>query len=638
MMHKSHEIAQYDVLIIGAGWAGLTLARQLKLAHPDISILQLESSTQFSAKIGEATVEMTGHYFIHRLGLVNYLYRNHLPKNGLRFLFDSEQHDLSLDQMTEHGTTSIPPHPAFQLDRARLEEDLVQMNTEQGIELLTGAKVKNFNIDGDNLHQLSYEYKEEQHQAKGRWLIDASGKASLIAKKQKLHHRRDVPKNCAAWARFSNVKDIDSLGSAQWRRKVNGRFLSTIHFTGAGYWIWVIPLSGGFTSIGVDCDKSVMDSPPLKQQDFINFLAQHKGLSELLTDAKLEDFEAWGQLAYRSERYISEHRWATTGFAAMFLDPLFSGGGDMIALLNDTISNTILQDLHTDSIIQADKQLARTVPVANQQAHEFYQGLYAYIGNVNPILDCAELCSPVLAYNTAIYFLDSAWDYMSGHFADFNAWQKKDYIRRGYLTLEKILNQQILSASHRLKQQNRYFDHNCQGAFESGADLYKYFVFEMGQKGKDGWRIDLHIKLWVDIFLKITASKLNLNDFSERKLVQENLNFPQILANPLFDDIHLPELLATLSQALTKEVQLITEHTVLVEVSKDSFDTNEVIVQLIDTDDEEQIKTLTKQANMIWSAKQEYIAMPSMVPVFLQYCRKIDADVMTQPVLTTEVV
>ena len=287
----------YDVLIIGAGWAGLTLARQLKLENPHLSILQLEASTQFKAKVGEATVEIAGHYFIHRLGLVNYLYRNHLPKNGLRFFFDSENHDLSLDKMSEHGTTSIPPHPAFQLDRARFEKDLVDMNRAQGINLLLGAKVTNLVVNEKDEHQVSFNYQGQSHQVKTTWLIDASGRASLIAKQKKLHHRHDVPKNCAAWARFSNVTDIDSLGSKDWQKKVNGRFLSTIHFTGPGYWIWVIPLSGGFTSIGIDCDKNIMENPPLKQAQFIAFLQQHKGLWQLLNEAKLEDFEAWGQLA-----------------------------------------------------------------------------------------------------------------------------------------------------------------------------------------------------------------------------------------------------------------------------------------------------------------------------------------------------
>mgnify|MGYP006110868707 CR=1 FL=1 len=637
MNHITTTNQNYDVLIIGAGWAGLTLARQLKLKNPDLNILQLEANTEFKAKVGEATVEIAGHYFMHRLGLVNYLYRNHLPKNGLRFFFDSESHDLNLDQMSEHGTTSIPPHPAFQLDRARLEKDLVDMNRAQGINLLLGAKVKTIAISEKGEHQINFNYQEQKHEVKATWLIDASGRASLLAKQQKLHHRDDVPKNCSAWARFSNVTDIDSLGSKEWQNKVNGRFLSTIHFTGPGYWIWVIPLSGGFTSVGIVCDKTVMKNAPLKQAQFIEFLQKHKGLWQLLSDAKLKDFEAWGQLAYRGKEYISEQRWATTGFAAMFLDPLYSSGCDMIALTNDAISKTICDDFAFDSIEQANQSLIKKVPILNQQAHEIYQTSYAAINNSYPILDCAQLCSPVVAYTTAIYFLETTWDYMAGNFIDLDYWQNKDYLRRGYSALEKVLNKQILATVKTLEEQGRYFDRNHEGFFESGAELYKYFVYELGQSGKDGWRIDLHIKLWTDVYLKVTESRLNLPGFSNRMLIQACLNLPKILALDTFSQTDLPELIVMINQKLTEELQQLTEHTVLAEIDEQSFTTGMVRVQDIErTLSEVDMKKLQRQANHIFNIEQDYMAMPFMVPYFLQLCRKTDNSIMSVPILPLE--
>ncbi len=633
MNHQTPLKPHYDVVIIGAGWAGLTLARQLRLSNPEISVLQLEAATEFKAKVGEATVEMAGHYFIHRLGLVNYIYRNQLPKNGLRFFYDSEQHDLPLHQMSEHGTVNIPPHPAFQLDRAKLERDLVDMNREQGISIMMGAKVKNLTLN-DDVHSVDFEYQGETLQTQARWLIDASGRASILARKERLHSRHDVPKHFSAWGRFSNVTDIDSIGPEAWRNKVNGRFLSTIHFAGTGYWIWVIPLSGGHTSIGVVGDKSHIDAPPLQQTEFLALLAEHKGLSELLVNAELEDFEAWGQLAYRADRYISEKRWATTGFAAMFVDPLFSGGGDFIGILNDGINQTITNDLAGDDAMMAEQQLQKVVPILNQQAHEFYQNFIAFIGNVYPIIDSGELCSPVVAYSTSTYFLESAWDYMAGNFTDLAYWQKKAHIRRGYLALEKILRHQIVAAGEVMKTQGRYFDRNHEGFFESGSELYQYFVFDMGQKGKDGRRIDLRIKLWADIFMKVTGSKLGLPDFANRRVVQECFTLPQMFATPLFDEDDLPPLLAQLSQFITDEMKEKTEHTVLVEVTRESFASGKLNVQIVDdSTDEAQAKKITKQAEMIWMGKQEYIAAPFTVPFFLQFCRKFDDSIMQEPVL-----
>jgi flavin-dependent dehydrogenase len=643
----------YDVVIIGAGWAGLTLARQLKMSRPELSILQLDAATQYKAKVGEATVEMTGHYFMHRLGLANYLYRNHLPKNGLRFLFDSEKHDLELHEMSEHGTSNIPPHPAFQLDRARLEEDLVAMNREMGIDILLGARVKNLEIaescdTAPHLLQfdcpaLGASIDPMGQTVSGRWLVDASGKAGLIAQKYRLHHRRDVPKNAATWARFSNVKDIDSLGPKAWRRKVNGRFLSTIHFTGEGYWIWVIPLSGGFTSIGVDCDKDRMKNRPVKKDDFMAFLNRHKGLADLLENAQMEDFEAWGQLAYRGEKYMSEHRWATTGFAAMFLDPLFSFGGDMIALFNDGICQSIGEDFAIEDEQEANQLLAKNVPILNQQAHEFYQRIFSHVNNVTPVLDGGELCSPILAYITATYFLETAWDYMADNFVDLERWQSKAHLRRGFLALEKKLNRQILETAATMKQEGRYFDRNLVGFFESGADIYRYFVFEMGDKGKEGRRIDLHTKLWANIYLQVTGSRLNLAKFSSRKLVQECLNLPEIMLKDSFTRADLPTLLDAIGEKLTQQLLedsglALSVDDVQATVDEAAFSHGMVTLTLKDRVlPVEDLIALNKQANALWAQEQEYIHMPFHVPFFLQFCRQTDEDIMAKPIVDAQV-
>ncbi len=630
--------SDYDVVIFGGGWAGLTLARQLKIGNKNLSILVSEAQSTFRSKVGEATVEMTGHYFMKQLGLVNYLYRNHLPKNGLRLFYDSPDHDLSLHELSEHGTTSIPPHPAFQLDRAKLEADLVDMNREQGIEVLMGTKVTDFSINNDDeQHRVQLENKLGNFELAAKWVVDCSGRHRITRKHKKLSYQKNVPENFSAWARFKNVNDIDSLGTPEWQKKAFGRFLSTNHFTGDGYWVWFIPLSGGYTSVGIVGEKSKFEKPPTKQADFIDFLHNYKAIHQLLEGAEIVDFEAWGQLAYRADEFIFSDRWATSGFASMFLDPLFSGGGDMIALFNDQISQAILADVSTLDRTQAQTDLEKYVPVANQTVCEFFQGLYAHVANVYPVIDCAELCSPLLAYNTAAYFLEIAWDYMAGHYANQEYWLRKSYLRRGYMALELILQRQILDAEKILKQQNRYYRRNDENFFESGADLYKYFVYQMGQVGKDGWRIDLRIKLWTDIFLRITQAKLDLPMFAERMLVQNSVTLIDILEKPLMGEQDEEWLFAKVSAKLTEmTLQAMAESDISIpdeisfKVDRNAFVNGNVIVSdpLQELSDED-VVVLRKKANMLWSQTQEYIAMPSMVPVFLSFSRQQPDSIMT---------
>ena len=69
----------YDVVIIGAGLAGLSLARQLLLTS-DKKILLVDKRAEIppaSQKVGEATVQVGGYYFSKVLDLEEHLLREH---------------------------------------------------------------------------------------------------------------------------------------------------------------------------------------------------------------------------------------------------------------------------------------------------------------------------------------------------------------------------------------------------------------------------------------------------------------------------------------------------------------------------------------------------------------------------------
>ena len=82
-MHSS-----FDVLICGAGMAGLTLALQLRRQHPELSIAAVDKTSrplpEAAHKVGESSVEL-GSQYLERLGLREYLEQNHLLKFVLRF-------------------------------------------------------------------------------------------------------------------------------------------------------------------------------------------------------------------------------------------------------------------------------------------------------------------------------------------------------------------------------------------------------------------------------------------------------------------------------------------------------------------------------------------------------------------------
>src|SRR5712691_1601951 len=77
----------YDVLIIGAGLAGLSLARQL-LLNSDKKICLLDKRSQIPSphqKVGEETVQLSAYYFSKVVDLEELHLREHLMKYNQQY-------------------------------------------------------------------------------------------------------------------------------------------------------------------------------------------------------------------------------------------------------------------------------------------------------------------------------------------------------------------------------------------------------------------------------------------------------------------------------------------------------------------------------------------------------------------------
>jgi hypothetical protein len=83
----------YDVVIIGAGLAGLTLSRQLLLCTKKSILLidkRLDPPREAPQKYGESLVQCSGYYLSRVLDLEEYLLINHYLKYNLRFYWTTE--------------------------------------------------------------------------------------------------------------------------------------------------------------------------------------------------------------------------------------------------------------------------------------------------------------------------------------------------------------------------------------------------------------------------------------------------------------------------------------------------------------------------------------------------------------------
>lgn len=344
--------ANYDVVICGGGKAGLCVARQLRRALPDASIAVVERSTRplpvACHKVGESSVELATHYFRDVLGLADYLEETHLHKNGLRFFTDGGA--TPLVERPEIGPAEFPIVPSFQIDRGRFETDMRGFIEEAGVDLLEDVSVRELEIGAeDELHRVTL---SDGRTLSGRWLVDASGRARLISKRLDL--RRPSPNQAsAAWFRIEGqlrVADLVEKSERGWHaRDVDGnRWQSTIHLMGQGYWVWIIVLATGHTSIGIVADHEHHDFTSYNREERANeWLEKHEPqLAAYLKDKPREDFRVVHNYSYLSERVLdSKRRWACVGEAALFVDPLYSLGGDFLSMSNTYATRIIREDL-----------------------------------------------------------------------------------------------------------------------------------------------------------------------------------------------------------------------------------------------------------------------------------------------------
>jgi flavin-dependent dehydrogenase len=345
--------ANYDVVILGGGLAGLSLAIQLRQQFAALQILVVERRTHpvppAAHKVGESSVEIGAHYFDTVLGLGEHLNRHQLRKFGFRFFFN--EGSTAVDQVAELGASRYLSTPSYQLDRGIFENFLGEHARALGIEFVDGAIVRSFDLGANGAaHRVRFVKERASREAGCRWLIDASGRAGLIKRKLGLEQDNAHDAN-AVWFRLAAKVDVDEWSSdSAWLRRCEPplRWLSTNHLCGEGYWAWLIPLSSGSHSVGIVCDAKLH---PLETMNTFEraldwFRIHQPQLAEEVASKRhlLQDFCFLRDFSYGCKQVFSADRWALTGEAGLFLDPFYSPGSDFIAIANTYIADLIARD------------------------------------------------------------------------------------------------------------------------------------------------------------------------------------------------------------------------------------------------------------------------------------------------------
>ena len=364
---------------MGGGLAGLTLALQLRQRLPDLDVLVLERRKHPVAvaahKVGESSVEIGANYFSQVLGLKQHLEERQLKKFGFRFFSSEGRRDI--EAVTEIGASRYLAVPSYQIDRGIFENFLGEEVQRRGIAFVDGARVQDIALDeSGGLHRIDWRIGDAQHTTQARWVVDACGRAGLLKRKLGLAEANAHDAN-AVWFRMQDRIAIDDWpDDAAWRARCEpqARWLSTNHMVGAGYWVWLIPLSSGSHSVGIVADAKL--HPLSTMNSFEKAMAWLEKYQPSVFDAlddkrnRLMDFAFFRDFSYGCKQVFSGQRWALTGEAGLFLDPFYSPGSDFIAIANTYICELVERD-------RAGRPLDAHAQIYDQIFHSFYESTLA---------------------------------------------------------------------------------------------------------------------------------------------------------------------------------------------------------------------------------------------------------------------
>ena len=518
----------YDVVIMGSGIAGAFLARQLRLTKPELSILVVEAANTIdNYKVGESTVEVAAHYMVNTLNLGTYLYQHQLPKNGLRFFFDTEDKNLPLTEMSEIGSDHMPHHPSFQLNRATLEEDLIAMNRASGIQVETSAKVVDLAIDGAKHHTVTYEQNGERLTVHCRWLCDASGRRHLIQRKLGNKAHKETRLNTgAAWARYGNLPGMDEVRDETWRKRVKytSRYLSTNHMMYDGYWLWFIPLAGDVMSVGAVFDKDRISDGPRTAEQFDAFMKKHRSSRDLMEGSTLMDFQAYAHLPYYSDVYYSKDRWALTGEAGAIKDPLYSPGSDFITTANEYITAKISAETAGDTAGFHER-----VEVYNAYHVYKYENVIRLYIAMYPLFGSFEVFRLKYLLDFNNYYNLVVWPFMDGKITDV-AW-----LREELKISERILQAISTTAGHlagmaeHLRAKGEYFAQN-RGRWANGLCGVQQLEDVIVRPVDAQFRRQQVDRAFGSVFASVVERVFDRPGISDREMFLRELGEPQVMA------------------------------------------------------------------------------------------------------------
>jgi flavin-dependent dehydrogenase len=324
---------KHDVIIIGGGPGGSTLAALLAKKGYDVGIFEREAYPRFH--IGESLLPASMPIFKETGFYETLSGGKYIRKYGARFV--DYQTDEEIYFGFEGGINADIPM-AFEVERCDFDKDILAHAGKCGATIYQPCYVKE--VSFFESHVIVRTLKGEEYEAK--YVVDATGRSALLAKQTQTRVPHEDLNNVAVFSHFVGVKRNQG--------KNEGDII--IGLLPDRSWSWIIPFQGEKTSVGVVCRASVFKG----QSDLGKYLNDRLAESSLLKDymegaERTQEVMVISNYSHHCAEYYGD-RWMMIGDAAAFLDPIFSSGVHISVTSAKLASRVLDECLKTGSSIK----------------------------------------------------------------------------------------------------------------------------------------------------------------------------------------------------------------------------------------------------------------------------------------------
>lgn len=310
-----HGSTMSDVVILGAGPAGLTLG--CYLAKAGISCVILEKAHHPRPHVGESLMPSTVRIF-KEIDFLPIMEAAEFPRSG-GIVYHPRGRQSTPIAYAEFPQEGVDQAHTYHVDRSKFDMLLLKHAESLGCAIVQGATAKEVLFDDAlSVTGVRAAVAGQEIVVPARVVVDAAGRGTRIGRQLELRHDHPILDQFALHAWFF---DVDR------GKRATADYTHIFFIPELRGWAWQAPINSEITSLGLVADKGIFQESGLSVEDFFaEGLGKNAALAKATRGAKrLNDLKGEVNYSYQLER-VCGNGWVAIGDAARFIDPIFSSG------------------------------------------------------------------------------------------------------------------------------------------------------------------------------------------------------------------------------------------------------------------------------------------------------------------------